>query len=78
MENRKWSSFLVFRLAQWDRSYYKDVFPNWFHAKQTKLLPTWIAIKDGFTFLRMRSEARFYLYHSTKVVKAGPGFDEIP
>ena len=24
------------------------------------------------------SEAKFYLYHSTKIAKAWPGFDEIP
>ena len=24
------------------------------------------------------SKAKFYLYHSTKIAKAGPGFDEIP
>ena len=24
------------------------------------------------------SEAKFYLYHSTKIAKAGPWFDEIP
>ena len=46
------------------------------HKKAPKIIP---CTKKHLKFAPVVvSEAKIYLYHSTKIAKAWPGFDEIP